>query len=141
MNIHHIGYLVKDIEKAKEAFKKLGFKITQAVSEDLDRKASICFINNGAYCVELISLWKESDLYPLLKKYKKTAYHICYEVGCLELAIKKMQKEGFTLVRVPEKAVSIGGGNARVAFLMDIDIGMIELVELGKGAYGESIWT
>ncbi len=110
MNIHHIGYLVKDIEKAKEAFKKLGFKITQAVSEDLDRKASICFINNGVYCVELISPWKESDLYPLLKKFKKTAYHICYEVGCLELAIKKMEEEGFTLFRAPEKAVSIGGG-------------------------------
>lgn len=100
--IHHIGYLVKDISGAVETFKTLGFLQENEIFEDDGRKASFCFLVSGGTRIELVSPHKDSDLYPLLKKYRNSPYHICLEVDDIA-----KEKEELSMC-------SPGGGGGRV---------------------------
>ena len=62
MKIHHIGYLVKNIEKSIEAFTVLGYGLTVESTWDDGREAYICFLENDGYCIELICPSKVSSL-------------------------------------------------------------------------------
>lgn len=128
MKIHHIGYMVKHIDKAIDSFSRLGYELISDTVDDDIREAQICFLSNGGYVVELVSPHKESDLYELLKKYKNTAYHICYKVESLEKSVTELEKNGFHLFKEIEQAPAISA-TAKVCFLMDAGLGMIELVE------------
>ena len=46
MKIHHIGYLVDDIEKAAQEFEQLGFTRTSEAVEDKTRQVYILFLDN-----------------------------------------------------------------------------------------------
>lgn len=142
MRIHHIGYLVKHMDAAISEFEKLGFSLKEngfsentpnkrgggGITRDSIRSINISFMENGAYCVELVEPWGlESPIYGLLKKYKNCPYHICYYSDDLERKIKQLEHEGWMLFQPPETAPAIGG--KKVAFLIHPAIGMIELVE------------
>lgn len=128
MQIHHIGYLVKNIEKSVSTFKALGYKLTVDPTWDEGREAFICFLDNDGYCVELIAPSKGSALYPLLKQYNNAPYHICYICANLERTIEDLKADRFLLFKEPASAPVIGK-TARVAFLISARVGMIELVE------------
>lgn len=128
MKIHHIGYLVKKIEKAIESFETLGYSLTTASTWDEGRKAYICFLENDGYCVELICPSKESSLYPLLKQYNNAPYHICYICRNIEETIQDLKEQKFMMFKEPAPAPVIGD-HSRVAFLINARVGMIELVE------------
>ena len=128
MRVHHIGYLVKKIDKAVESFVALGYEVTIQPTWDSGREAHLCFLENCGYCVELICPAKESSLYPLLKQYHNAPYHICYSCDDLEKSIEELKKSKYKLFKEPADAPVIGK-NARVAFLMSASAGMIELVE------------
>lgn len=128
MRIHHIGYLVKKIDKAIDAFQTLGYQVTIHSTWDEGREAHLCFLENDGYCVELICPSKESSLYPLLQKYNNAPYHICYVCDDLEQEIENLKAQKFMVFKEPAPAPVIGE-NARVAFLMSARAGMIELVE------------
>ena len=53
-NIHHVGYLVKNIEKSICVMKSLGFRIIKDKIYDDDRDAYICFIDGNGIIYELI---------------------------------------------------------------------------------------
>ncbi|MCR4901785.1 MAG: VOC family protein [Butyrivibrio sp.] len=128
MNIHHVGYLTKDLNKAQDEFLALGFVVEQEKAYDELRKINISFIINGDYRVELIEPVDEaSPMYPLLKRYKNTPYHICYEVENLEASIEQLSARGYTVMQAPLEAPCIE--NHRVAFLINSNLGIIELVE------------
>ena len=128
MKVHHIGYLVKKIDKSIESFKSLGYTLTVESTWDKSRKAYICFLENDGCCVELICPSQDSDLFPLLRQYSNTPYHMCYTCDDLECAIKELVSKKFLMFKEPAPAPVIGN-KARVAFLMNAQIGMIELVE------------
>ena len=128
MNIHHVGYLTKDLNKAQDLFLALGFVIEQEKAYDEFRKINIAFLINGGYRVELIEpASEESPMYPLLKRYKNTPYHICYEVEDLDAAINELTGKGYTVMQNPMQAPCISG--RRVSFLINSNLGIIELVE------------
>ncbi len=129
MNLHHIGYLVKDVSKSIHAFEQLGYTLQGQVCFDPDRKAKICFLVESGSPIELVSPEPESDLFPLLKQYQNQPYHLCYTISDLEAKIENLKNAGFLLFKAPQKAVAIGP-DAIVAFLMHRSIGMIELVQL-----------
>lgn len=129
MKIHHIGYLVKRIDSAIGEFEKLGYRLHAPIVLDETRGAYICFMNNCGYCIELISpVNKQSPIYGLMDKHKNSPYHICYEAEDFEAAIHKLCNEGFMIFQSPSPAPAIGGN--RVAFLVNADIGMIEVLEV-----------
>ena len=128
MKVHHIGYLVKNIEKAIDSFQALGYRITVDSKWDDGRQAYICFLENDGYCVELIMPSKESSLFPLLKQYGVAPYHICYRCENIKKAIEELTQQKFMLFKEPEIAPAISD-TAKVAFMISARAGMIELVE------------
>ncbi len=128
MKVHHIGYLVKKMDKAIPSFEALGYTLTVPATWDEGRDAEICFLENDGYCVELICPSKESALFPLLKQYGNAPYHICYVCDDLERAIEELKQQKFMLFKEPASAPVIGA-SAKVAFLISNRAGMIELVE------------
>lgn len=128
MRIHHIGYLVENIEEAIQVFAALGYFKLSEVIEDEDRKIFICFLKNEEMVVELVSAEDEASVISgMHKKLGNMPYHICYEADNIETAVRMYRKQGFIMVQPPAPAAALN--NRRVAFLFNKYIGLIELVE------------
>lgn len=127
LRVHHIGYLVKKIEKAKRTFEQLGYRTEQDVVYDDIRKINICFMVMGDCRVELVSpVSEDSVVAGLIRKYKNSPYHICYETDDYEEAYAGLTANGFLAIDTPTPAPALGG--RRVVFLTNAAIGMIELI-------------
>lgn len=127
LKIHHIGYLVKKIEKAKKTFETLGYLVEQDTVYDDIRKVDICFLVKDGYRVELVSpVSEDSVVSGLMKKYKNAPYHICYEADDPEAAYVQLTANGFAAIDTPTPAPALGG--CKVVFLTSPVIGMIELI-------------
>lgn len=127
LRVHHIGYLVKKIEKAQRTFEQLGYRTEQDVVYDDIRKINICFMVMGDCRVELVSpVSEDSVVAGLIRKYKNSPYHICYETDDYEEAYAGLTANGFLAIDTPTPAPALGG--RRVVFLTNAAIGMIELI-------------
>ena len=130
MKIHHIGYLVKKIERALPAFRNLGFCLEGDIVFDDYRGIDICFIIKDGYRMELVSpRSKESVVWDLQKKYGNCPYHVCYLCDDLEPAIDGLRKQGYVQCDEPHEAPAFS--NKKVCFLIHPYLGMIELLEWG----------
>lgn len=128
-DVHHIGYLVKNMEDSIKSFETLGYAKESEIVNDMDRGIYICFLTMNHYRVELVSpIDENSTVSGLIKKLGNTPYHICYEVENMEEAIAKLKKQKFALIQKPKEAIAID--RKKVAFLYEKNIGMIELVEV-----------
>jgi methylmalonyl-CoA/ethylmalonyl-CoA epimerase len=132
VRIDHIGYLVKDIDKAIAEFEQLGYVRRGEVCYDEVRRADMAFIENSGYVVEVVAPRDEASVvWNLLKRNGSGPYHICYETDDIKEAeslITKMSKgEGFLRIQSEQEAPALGG--RKVSFYVGRNIGMIELVE------------
>ncbi len=128
MDIHHIGYLVKNIEKSIPIFEKMGYTVETETVYDAGRDIDIVFLVNGGYRVELVSpKSKSSVVADTIKKMGETPYHICYYVDNMEESVSELRESGFIPTSEIEPAPAIGGKN--VCFLYKRGMGIIELVE------------
>lgn len=129
MKIHHIGYLVKNLKESERRFLELGGeKIESTKKFDPIRNVNIEFLLNDGYRIELIEpVDKTSELFPLLKKYKNQAYHICYITNNINKSIEELERKHFIVIKAPEIAPCIE--NKKVAFLSGSGIELIELLE------------
>lgn len=128
LKVHHIGYLVKKIEAAIRSFENLGYRILQETVYDDIRKVNICFLQKDGYVIELISpVSKESVVFGLMKKYKNSPYHICYESENFETDFRTLVETGFIAIDAPTPAPALQ--NCNVVFLSSASMGMIELLE------------
>ena len=135
MKLHHVGYLVANMEKSIRAFGSLGYVLTaefggEEIIYDALRDADICFLrqetDEGAV-VELISpKSKESPVYGLLSNYKNSPYHLCFDVEDREAEIARLKENGWMIMQEDAPAVAIGGRH--VTFLMNRFAGIMELV-------------
>lgn len=127
LKIHHIGYLVKKIEAAIQTFEALGYQLVQAAMYDDIRKVNICFLQKDNYCIELVSPAAEDSLVSgLLKKYKNSPYHICYETADFDRDYQMLLSNGFISIDTPTPAPALQGRD--VVFLTSASMGMIELL-------------
>lgn len=127
LRVHHIGYLVKKIERARRTFEQLGYRTEQDVVYDDIRKINICFMVMGDCRVELVSpVSEDSVVAGLIRKYKNSPYHICYETDDYEEAYAELTANGFLAIDTPTPAPALGGRS--VVFLTNAAIGMIELI-------------
>lgn len=112
-----------------EAFQRLGYTAVSDVVYDSYRKVHICFMEKDGYRIELVSPADSSSVVSgLLKKYKNSPYHICYETSDFETDFAALSAEGFTAIDTPTPAPALGG--RQVVFLMNPFLGMIELLEI-----------
>ncbi|MDE7278098.1 MAG: VOC family protein, partial [Lachnospiraceae bacterium] len=122
------GYLVKKTDAASRAFQELGYEIIQDTIYDEIRKVNICFMEKDGYCIELVSpVSEDSVVSGLLKKFKNSPYHICYETAHFEEDYQKLTREGFLSIDTPTPAPALQ--NRKVVFLTSRAMGMIELLE------------
>lgn len=128
MKIHHIGYLVKNMDLARRQFYMLGYKKAGEVLSDSFRKADIQFLEKDGYRIELVCpAAPDSVVNGLLKRYRNAPYHICYETDDLEETAEYLQKDGFTRMDTPCPAPAIDG--RRVCFFWGTGIGITEILE------------
>ena len=129
MEIHHIGYIVSKMPKALSVFEKLGYRISVQPTWDEIRKADICFLKNGEYCIELIAPSRESKLCSFLQKYDGMPYHICYYAlnGDMHETILYLKEMGFMPITEIEDAPVISP-DAKVVFLINPYGGLVELL-------------
>ena len=127
MRIDHIGYAVKNIDKAKKSMETIGYTFEPTV-EDKDKDIFIAFGELDGYRIELVAPMGEGspvDMY--LSKIGPTPYHICYRSSDIEADIAELQKNRFK-VSIP-LAPAIAFGNKRVVFMYSLSVGLIEIVE------------
>ena len=135
LKVDHIGYLVKDLDRAAAAFAELGFvPVTDVIRDDISdsagaaRNVLLRFMENAGTVVELVApLGEDSHVYERLRTCGEGPYHICYAVEDLAAQMEKMRAQKWMILRRPSPAVAFGG--APVAFLVKKGAGMVELVE------------
>lgn len=128
LKVHHIGYLIKNVDKAQPAFEALGYQQISPKTYDKYRDVDIMFLRKDACVVELVSPRTEHSVVSgLMKKYKNSPYHICYESDDFEEAMCYLEENGFRRFDEPCPAPALG--DRRVCFLLSAAAGMIELLE------------
>jgi methylmalonyl-CoA/ethylmalonyl-CoA epimerase len=133
MKIHHFGVACSDIIKSKKQYEGLGFVVVKNLTTDYDRNLDYIFLTNEDVKIELIAKHKKeikSDIDIILEQKKiigNKIYHICYSSSNIDDDIRILEKEGYKLIKPPTKAIVVD--NKKVAFLIHVDIGIIELIE------------
>lgn len=132
MQVHHIGYAVKSVEKSIEQFVRMGYRRSSEICDDTIRNVKIVFMKHiyTGEVMELVAPLSENNpVSGQLQKMRGMAspYHICYEVDHLEDVIRWLKSRKYIVVDPPMTAPAIQG--KRVAFLIHKDAGMVELVE------------
>ena len=130
MQIDHIGYAVKRLDRAISAFEKLGFSLEPMI-DDTDRNIRIAFGEKDGYRIELVcplDREKESPVDQYMKNAVGTPYHICYQSDNFDAEVESLKRQGFRVVIEPRPAVAFGG--KRVVFLMSLGFGLMEIVEI-----------
>lgn len=128
LQIHHIGYLVKKMDAAIRTFKNLGYEVEQDTVYDDIRKVNICFLQKDGCRIELVSPASEDSVVAgLIKKYKNSPYHICYESENFDEDYQALLSNGFLSIDTPTPAPALH--NKEVVFLTNPSMGMIELIK------------
>lgn len=135
MKTHHLGMAVADIDKSIAGFRGLGWKLDGAVIDDAARNVKLAFLSryDSGEVIELVSpTGEKSPVTNTLKSMKNVAtpYHICYEVRDLEKAIEILKGRKYILTDPAKAAVAFD--NRRVAFMLNRESGLIELLEEEK---------
>lgn len=127
LKVHHIGYLVKKMDAAIHAFENLGYQIVQSTVYDDIREVNICFLQKDGYCIELVSPVSDTSVVSgLMKRFKNSPYHICYETQDFDRDYKELTESGFIAIDTPTPAPALQ--NREVVFLTSASMGMIELL-------------
>jgi len=125
--IHHIGVATNDIEATAELYRKMGYEVTETVTDENQHVyVKFCELGGGVK-VELVGLIDEkSPISKLLKISGTSTYHICYVVNNLDEAVAELRDQGYipTTRRMPS---TIGGRD--VIFLYHTKNCLIELIE------------
>ena len=127
LKVHHIGYLVKKMDAAIQSFEDLGYQTIQSTVYDDIRKINICFLEKDGYCIELVSpVSEDSVVSGLMKRFKNSPYHICYETENFDRDYQTLTENGFVSIDTPTPAPALQ--NREVVFLTHASMGMIELL-------------
>lgn len=141
MKVHHLGYLVENMDNAIKEFQELGYSIQQEKLYDPLRRVFLCFLENNGLLVELVSPAEGCKLFSKLQKRIGNApYHICYtppdrpkhpknndDSSYFSYLADFFQNKGFLMVQPPEPAIAFNG--KKVSFFMSEAIGLIEVLE------------
>ena len=135
MKIHHWGIAVAKMTDAIQEYKRFGWIWDGEIIEDTDRNVNLAFLhkNNSDEMIELVcAAGEKSPISATLKLMKNisTPYHICYEVEDLEKTIQILKQRHYIVTSAPNPAVAFE--NRRVAFLLNRDVGLVELLESRK---------
>ncbi|RLA86589.1 MAG: methylmalonyl-CoA epimerase [Deltaproteobacteria bacterium] len=131
MRLHHVGLVVKDVEKVARSLEDfLGLTYISGPTEDPIQRVRAIFLELGwgkGLSLELLEPTSEDS--PVVKFQRRGGgiHHLCFEVEDIEGEIERLRERGVQLVKEPVPAVGFGG--RRIAFLFPVKGFLVELVE------------
>ncbi|WP_288955380.1 methylmalonyl-CoA epimerase [uncultured Polaribacter sp.] len=113
--IEHIGIAVKDLEKSNALFASLFGKEHYKIEEVISEGVKTSFFKSGPNKIELLQATNsKSPIAKFIEKKGEGIHHVAFAVSDIKKEIKRLKKEGFTILNdVPKK----GADNKLVAFL------------------------
>jgi len=128
LEVHHIGIVVEDIEKAKKPYEEVfGLEVVQVFDvEAFAAKVAFLFVKNTY--IELVQPNNAEDGIGKFLKRGGGMHHICYEVENIERFLEEMKKKNVrSVTQKPEWTPCF----EKVLFLHPKDTGniLIEVVE------------
>ena len=143
LKIDHIGYVVENIKKSKEYFKKIyKFKSLTNFIYEKAHGVNITFIdlgNNSTPALELIEpTSKKSKVYNFLHQKGGGMHHLAYEVDNLDKAIKYFIKNNF--LQISPVVPGAGHNLTRTCWLLGKRKELIELLEKQKQKINNKIY-
>ena len=130
MKLHHIGIVVKNIQKSLgELNQYLNFESTTVPSLVGSQKVNICFLKTNNVFLELIEPAQENSPISDFVKKKGGFHHLCFEVDDIHVELERMKKNGAHII----VDVVRGFENRLTAFVMldmkNTNCNLIELAE------------
>lgn len=127
IEMDHIGYAVKDIEKSAALYVEAGWELSPIFEEQVQH-AKIAFLKKpGMTTIELVSpLVGDSPVDNILRTQGVAPYHICYVVEDIMQAVEDLYEEGFKPLFMPVESNAME--NRKICYLYHLDVGYIELV-------------
>ena len=99
MKLHHIGIVVKNIQKSLgELNQYLNFESISVPSLVGSQKVNICFLKTNNVFLELIEPAQEDSPISNFVKTGGGFHHLCFEVDDIRLELEKMKKNGARVV-------------------------------------------
>ena len=100
LKIDHIGYVVKNLNEAKNYFKRFyNFKVITKTIFEKAHGVKLVFLDMGTKTVPALELIqpinKKSKVYNFLKVKGESFHHIAYEVNDIDKELKNLLKKGF----------------------------------------------
>jgi len=129
LSLHHIGILVSDVAMCSEEYVRMGYRICSPVIHDPRQTAYVRFFamtGNPAY-LELVAPDGPTSLLANALKRGGGIHHLCYSTDDITAALRKFRDHGAIVVSEPVPAVAFH--NNRIAWLINRDRALIELVE------------
>lgn len=134
MKLHHLGYLVPDLEPAAQHFAAaLGYRIESEPIEDAIQTARVQFLRQpGArHWLELVSPLGPGGKLDAALARGVSLHHLCYEVDDIEAGLAHLRAAGCLPLARPAPGAAFGG--RPIAWAMSRANGLVELVQAGPG--------
>lgn len=113
--IEHIGIAVKNLEESNPLFASLFGKPHYKIEEVESEGVKTSFFKTGVNKIELLEATKpNSPIAKFIAKKGEGIHHIAFAVDDIKAEIKRLKKEGFTVLNETPKK---GADNKWVAFL------------------------
>ena len=129
--LHHVGYVVPDIETAMPGFTaSLGASWNGRIYDDPHQRVRVAFLSTRPGDAQIELVQPASDDSPVLRFLREKGggfHHVCYEVGDLEMALAEMKTRRAVIARRPKPAVAFDG--RRIAWMVTAERALIELLE------------
>ena len=128
MQLHHVAYLTKNIDRKAEESRRLGVTKCSEPVVDPGQGVRVVFLDLGGTQLELIEPAGPDS--PVAKRVLKSPglFHLCFEVDDLEETLRRLESaEQATVIKPPQPAPGID--DRRVAFVVTTGNDLIEFVE------------
>ena len=130
MKLHHIGIIVKDIQKSLgELGKYFEFKETTIPTLVKSQKVNVCFLKSSDVYIELIEPIDDDSPVKSMAESGGGFHHLCFEVEDIFKEIKRMADDGARVIVEPTK----GFEDRLIAFVLlnlkNTNCNLIELAE------------
>jgi methylmalonyl-CoA/ethylmalonyl-CoA epimerase len=135
MILHHVGFVVADIQKGMEGFcRSLNATWDQRIFEDPLQKVRVAFlmVRESDALIELVEPNGEGSPVTKFLQQGGGMHHLCYEVTDVEQSLRDFKGRAALIVRRPVPAVAFGG--RRIAWLITAEKLLVELLEKGREA-------
>lgn len=131
--LHHVGVLVRDLAQATASQKEsFGYLSASDVIHDPTQTAYALFLRLPGSPIFLELITPDGPQSKIANALRKSGglHHVCYATTAIEQACEDLRVKGSFVIQEPVPAIAFPG--RRIAWLMQPDKTLVELVEKGR---------